>query len=679
MTSQAKLVGVLTALIVARVAQAQPPTAPPEAAGYQDRVIAGGTLVPDISSGDPDGGDGAGLARSLQIDGIVSDLSSRGAGASTNAFESGFVAKYQWDTFNYGAWSLDASARAGSSDLGPSEQGQGGVLTLRERGMSFDGGWQADNALGDVNSPDINLARVQTRFFLPTGAVQGLTSEWRGPDGLQLVAGGGVPGVYDGIEVPDFRTLSGSTATLGAQWSPAAQWTVGGQVIEAHDVNLSIGPVVEGSSLMSSTAALVSALWQDHGDRVQFNVLDNDISGKGNGLGAWVDGTMTSGRVQQNAGLFRIDPDMTWGNQAISNDVEGAYYRFDYQDRRWIADAGIDEVRSVSGLGSDITFLTGDARYQLSHGWGVGGAANISRSGGTTGWSLQAYVDHLNAWGNGRVQVDYADASDAGESSSGASSAGSLGGTDQTLTLEQTWNVPVGTHLSTSVSFERLSDTLGQGVVQDSTVFGLNVFGGGEITAKLGAEANVRWANTITGHAAPGIAANASLTYQVSRNWQVLATYYDSRTQSYTPLTVVSPLTPPVATLVPAQEERGVFLTVRYKRASGSHFAPLGGSAGGASGELTGTVYLDANNNGRLDAGEIGAPNVTVVLDGRFSVQTDANGRFDFAAVATGHHVISVVPDNLPLPWMLTGDGRVEVVVGTRDRTEVGIAAQRPR
>jgi hypothetical protein len=89
----------------------------------------------------------------------------------------------------------------------------------------------------------------------------------------------------------------------------------------------------------------------------------------------------------------------------------------------------------------------------------------------------------------------------------------------------------------------------------------------------------------------------------------------------------------------------------------------LGGSAGsasGASGELTGTVYLAANNNGQLDAGDIGAANVTVVLD----------GRFDFA---------TVVADNLPLPWALVGDARAEVVVGTCDKADIAIGAQRPR
>ena len=69
--------------------------------------------------------------------------------------------------------------------------------------------------------------------------------------------------------------------------------------------------------------------------------------------------------------------------------------------------------------------------------------------------------------------------------------------------------------------------------------------------------------------------------------------------------------------------------------------------------------------------------NVTVILDGRFSVRTDANGRFDFAAVAAGRHVITVQGDNLPLPWTLTNSGRTDVEVGTRERTEVDIGALR--
>ncbi len=250
---------------------------------------------------------------------------------------------------------------------------------------------------------------------------------------------------------------------------------------------------------------------------------------------------------------------------------------------------------------------------------------------------------------------------------------------DTTLTLDQTWTTPAGT-AAQHVDVRRAHHGAPfDGVEQDSTVLGIAVYGGGQFTERLGVEGNVRWATAVQGRAAPGVSANVSLTYQLSQNWQILATYYDSRGRILDTAHGDSPLTPPVATAVPSMQERGVFLTLRYQRASGSHFAPLGGAPGAGSGEIAGIVYLDANYNGRLDAGEAGAPNVTVVLDGRFSVQTDAGGRFDFPVVATGHHVITVVSDNLPLPWTLVNDGRTQVEVTTRDRTEISIGAQRPR
>jgi hypothetical protein len=644
-------------------AQAQSGLPAPAVPVYQDRFIGGGSLPADISMGDDATSDTSGLAHSLQIDGVVSALSSHGGGSDSNVSENGVVVKSQWETATYGDWSLDASARTGGSEAGSSEQGQGGVITLRQRGMPFDGDWQADNALGDVNSPDINMARIQPRFYLPTAPMQGLTTEWRGPEGLQVVAGGGVPGLYDGIVVPNFRTLDGSTATAGAQWSPASQWTVGGQLVEARDVNLAIGPVIDSAALMSSTTGLLSAAWADGGEHVQMNLLDGNTDGKTN-VGTWVDASMVQGRFLQNAGLFRIDPNMTWGNQLISNDAQGGYYRLNYQSRQWLADVGIDEVRSVSGLGGDTTFLTGDTRYQLSRDWGLGGVANLSRTDGGTSWSLEGYVDHSNAAGTGRVQADFAETTE---------------GQDATLTLNQAWSTPVGMRLSTSTAVERISGAVINGPEQDSTVLSIAAYGGGQFTAGLGLEGNVRWATTVQGQAAPGVSANVSLTWQLSQAWEVLATYYDTRVGSWTSLVVESPLTPPVATPVGAVQERGIFLTLRYRRAGGSHFAPLGGAPGAGSGEIAGVVFLDANDNGRADAGEAGAPNVTVLLDGRFSLQTDANGRFVFPVVATGHHVITVVPDNLPLPWILANGGRAEVEVTTRDRTEISIAAQRPR
>ena len=645
-------------------AQAPPPAAPAEPA-YQDQYIRGGNLAPDISAGDEDGGDGgAGLARSLQIDGIVSVMSSRSGGSSEHLVEKGIVAKSQWETATYGAWSLDAALRGGATGASYTEQGQGGVVTLRQRAMPFDGGWQADNALGDLNSPDINLARLQPRFYLPTGPMQGLTTEWRGPSGLQIVAGAGEPGLYDGLVVPNFRTLGGSTATAGVEWSPASHWTVGGQFIEARDVNLVIGPAINGDTTLSTSTGLATAAWQDHGARLQVNLLDGGIRGTGNGLGSWIDGSFAQGRFAQNAGVFRIEPNLTWGNQLIANDAQGGYYRLNYQSRQWLADAGIDAVRSVSGAVGSTIFLTGDTRYQLSRDWGIGAVANVSRTSGGSSWSAQAYVDHLNRYGSGRVQGAVAE---------------TPVGRDLSMVLDQTWTIPAGLRLSTSATLDRISGGAPYGIASDSTVLGLAASGGGQLTTRLGLEGNIRYATAIAGRAAPGVSVNVSLRWQLAPRWQLLATYYESQVGSWTPLVVASPLTPPSATVIAGVEERGVFLTVRYQHATGSHFAPLGGAPGAGSGALTGIVYLDTNNNGRPDAGEAGAANVTVILDGRYSVQTDANGRFNFPVVASGRHVLTAIGDNVPLPWTLVNDGRLEVEVTTRGRTDVSLAAQRLR
>ena len=40
-------------------------------------------------------------------------------------------------------------------------------------------------------------------------------------------------------------------------------------------------------------------------------------------FGTWIDASFAQGRIVQNAGVFRIDPDMTWGNQLITNDAQG--------------------------------------------------------------------------------------------------------------------------------------------------------------------------------------------------------------------------------------------------------------------------------------------------------------------------------------------------------------------
>jgi len=265
---------VIAALSAPSEAQTAPQAPPAQASPYQDRYIAGGTLSPDISTGDYGTSDTSGLARSIRMDGVVSVLDQEAPDAS-RIHENGLIADAQWDTASYGAWSADAAARTGgSSRPGVGHDYGTASFSLHQRGMPFDDGWQADNALGDINAPLINLARVQPRFLLAQGPMEGVESEWRGPSAVQFVAGAGEPGIYDGIKVPTFQTLGGSTATLGAQWAPASQWALGGEFAAARDVSLYYQPLSTtfATERISSTTGFLTAAWQDGGSRAQINV-----------------------------------------------------------------------------------------------------------------------------------------------------------------------------------------------------------------------------------------------------------------------------------------------------------------------------------------------------------------------------------------------------------------------
>jgi SdrD B-like domain len=168
--------------------------------------------------------------------------------------------------------------------------------------------------------------------------------------------------------------------------------------------------------------------------------------------------------------------------------------------------------------------------------------------------------------------------------------------------------------------------------------------------------------------------ANIAPSWRLARNLALLVVYYENRTDTSQPLTVVSPITQPI--VFESFRDRGLFLTLRFDARARQCTAPLSGRPGDGAGRVSGIVYLDANDDGRLEAGEQGASNVTVILDGRYVTRTDAQGRFTFPSVIEGRHVVTVVPDNLPLPWVVKSDGRTELneVEGTPPIEYVSVA-----
>lgn len=171
---------------------------------------------------------------------------------------------------------------------------------------------------------------------------------------------------------------------------------------------------------------------------------------------------------------------------------------------------------------------------------------------------------------------------------------------------------------------------------------------------------------------------NISLNWRMAAHWWLSTTIYENNGQRRSPFSL-DPLAPPDQ-FFDLPRDRSIYLNLRYERQSGTSARVLGGAPGSAYGSISGSVFLDENGDGVRSASELTAANVTVVLDGNYSVRTDSQGFFEFPRVGPGSHRLTVVPDNLPLPWFFDGPGEsrtIDVKVRAEQRVDFGAIRQR--
>src|SRR5436305_14834612 len=83
---------VIAALSAPSQAQTARQGSPAQASAYQDRYIAGGTLSPDISTGDYGTTETSGLARSIRTDSVGSVIAQEGPNSPPRPHENGLLA-----------------------------------------------------------------------------------------------------------------------------------------------------------------------------------------------------------------------------------------------------------------------------------------------------------------------------------------------------------------------------------------------------------------------------------------------------------------------------------------------------------------------------------------------------------------------------------------------------------
>jgi hypothetical protein len=541
------------------------------------------------------------------------------------------------------------------------------TLVFRQVGMPFDGGWRADNSLGMINLPAVDLARKSPRISLPSPSMQGFTSEWRQGADFSLAVSTGQPGRFAGFPVTGFTVSNGNYTGLLASTrfkSADAIWSVAGMTAQANGVSSILAATPTGPGLLDAQGVYLAARRESGAKDAERYLQINAITGSNSGSdfqgnrntaanALWFDGGFNFGAHQNTLGLFRMEPGLAWLDTPMASDLQGAYWRYSHRTRQWQTETALELFNSITGVTPNGYFANTTGRYQYSTSTSFGSTLSVRRFGAQA-QSMSVYAQFANDWGNSRAQLEVASA-DTGER-------------QLQIKFDHDWSHMEDVRLSTSLLFDRDHRLSGE---SQSQGFAINADWPLQNNLSLNNSFQGRWSTDQTQYTL-----NAALTWRISPKWSLQSSIYAIQGTSGAVSLAQSPLTPPVVASTTTQD-MGVSVILRFDENAGRGRAPVGGAPGSAAGTLMGSVFLDANQDGLRNASEQGAPNVTVVLDGRFSTQTDAQGRFEFAYIAAGAHVLTVISDNLPLPWGLEKEGRTEVRVFTRDTTAVNIGAVR--
>ncbi len=672
-------------------AKPQPSLAPPTAsastpsitattATYQDRVMDASALAP---SADEAGTayDSSGWPRQWSAQ-WLSDRQSRTAlGLTSQSRSQGLTIAGSIDTPDYGTLSGDLNLR--SSQGGPAAVGN---WVVRQIGMPFDGGWRANHTLGLFGTPVPELGRTQQRFLVPSVAIRGVSGQWyqqqgsaTGPLGATWQASSGETGQINGFPQGNFQADGGRVRTLGFQ-SNAAAWSWAGYVARGDALPT---PSLQGQQPQDYSAGYAALRYRTPALQWQANVLASqplvDASGAtnsgGSRAGLWLEASAPQAGYTHTGGAFYLPVGLRWLNAALANDLQGVYYRLTYASRQWTSDASLELLQSLSGQTAPGWFGSASTRYQINTASSLGGGVNLRRYV-SDDQSAFVYAQRSHDLGQTRAQIDAASAQS--------------GERNNRLQLDHEWRFGASAYPGASSSGGwldalRLSHTLTLERLRSAT--GIRSTGR-SLAMLLGWDPGGQWSlqssmqyRKVSGAQATdaGDSLNFSLSaaWRINRQWSLSLTAYQNTGAPADGLSVTSPLLVP-ATASVRPSDKGVFLALRYQDAAGSPSAPTGGAPGSAAGKLVGSVYLDDNKNGKRDAAERGAANVTVLLDGRYATQTNALGNYEFAYVAAGPHVLTVISDNLPLPWLLDKDGRTELRVYTRETSTVNIGATKP-
>lgn len=666
---------------------------------YEDKFMDSSALPVNNDDADLPNTDASGF-RSYLIESRLGYASTDGTGISARqGGETGLRTEYRIETLNYGEFAIQADVRSrmGDQDLNFSSSGlatekSNGRLTLRNLGFPLTPNTFADTSLGDISSETTDALTRHYRFSLGSNTVRGVSTHVfnRSTD---IRAGMGDRGNLVGGPYAGFEPSQGRLAWLGFTQRFAGNLFAGFQINQTQGVPVqaSSDPVtatndLENASTLAASVGYGHELAADGDKKARITVLSSRTSANVPGRssdakGVFLEGGFKEGRYRNEMGAYWTAPSLHFGDYTAAAGTRGTYWRVDHTGSRFNWGAGFDyeqqnPSRSPDQVSGDRLALNLNAQHVIDRNSSTGINLSINQtryhndsaiSSIYTGYNSNSYFasafyqTRISGWGRSRLTATLR--------RNQTLVTNGVAATGEEIAWEHDWVTgkfeSMRPEFTTTLGFarDRSNDQI-QTYPTAGLVFRYwpgadwNVGGNLLYSARSG---NLSTSRGLSG----GLYADRML----GDGWRLGATA--SLNQAVVNVTGSTLNAPSVS----RSNEKSAFVYLRYEGTSGTPYQALGsrteGSAG--SGSISGTVFFDINRDELQQASELGVPNVEVLLDGRYRVTTNKEGRFEFQLVATGKHLLTLRLESVPLPWGLTRDRGLTVDVPLRGQAAAAI------
>ncbi len=559
--------------------------------------------------------------------------------------EHGAQLRWQQETISNGSFELLAQGLI--SNTRDDEKIKDGRVLFRQQEYVLNDSLKMDSDVGHFRGfTPTNISRSY-RFYLPSTILQGANTRFYN-NHTSLSINAGEIGTYNGIAAQAFEKTEGKLYGLGATYRVDEQWELGAQFWNTIDP--------KNGENHRSYAGVLEYQDTESSQKLQIHFLGDNQSN----TGLWLDDEFKYGKWHHYFGGFYFEPDLLWTDTPIDNDREGLYLRSNRKSFRWqwtlgseISKNNLDGDPDLAGNITTTSFINGTWYYRRKTQFGgsinlntshadSGTAIDDSQIYGLKGFALQRFV-----LGTSRLQLSLNENDVPGIDTT---SYGAL--------WDHVWKAPFLNRLNTDIEYnwnDRRED---------------------ELSLRLSAEKSLFTDLKVTGTAQHVITEDSTIgkskgtSFSIGLGWQFYENWLISLNADYN-----RNMNDPVNLESTTTDGKTVLFSISYARASGRKPLLYGRTTGNPGrGRIIGKVFLDENQDGTQNVNETALKNILVYLDGRFTTETDSDGKFEFWPVASGDHYISIGIEDAPLPWGLEDESAKHVYVPIRDEGEIDFA-----